>query len=221
MIDGTVGIIVRARFVLLVVAAVLGLSGTARGEVLFQYQIPVDFRYDVIPVRPIVGPLVFDWAIFASPETPPAPRPPQPGRVFDTITFSSDTVGQTFRVLPGDDPDFATLEGYLTNGRQEYFWTTASFHDSTPITPGLGGSSGAGLERAYFQDRPAGDLAGYDITAFSVRHDRYDVQVSPSGQVINIMGAMTFTIEGAPLPEPGGLGLGLLGAACAMTLRRR
>src|SRR3954469_1435400 len=109
---------VAATFVLAALAA----TSAARGDVLFQRQFPLTFQYDVQPSRPINGPIEFTWALFEADKSVSPPLYNQPGRVFDALRFTPATVGQTFRLLPGDDPDFATFEANLTNGREDNLW---------------------------------------------------------------------------------------------------
>jgi hypothetical protein len=214
----------RCRVAAAVVLASLAATGAARGEVLLQRQIPLTFRYDVQPSRPINGPFEFTWALFPTDNSATPPLGNQPGRVFEALRFTPATVGQTFRLLPGDDPDFAGLEATLTNGREDRVWQTVNYYDTGARIPEeilLGGEMGACQEQALIYDRLFGqpyDLAGNDITALGVRHDSLSFETR--GTVTYVNAAVTLTIEGAPLPEPGGALLGLSGAAWVLRRRR-
>jgi len=205
------------------VLAALAATSAARGDVLFQRQIPLTFQYDVQPSRPINGPIEFTWALFEADKSVSPPLYNQPGRVFDALRFTPATVGQTFHLLPGDDPDFATFEANLTNGREDNLWETVDYYDMgarIPEEKHLGGDLGGGPEQSWIYDRQFGqpyDLAGNDITGLSVRHDSLSFETR--GTVTYVNAAVTLTVEGAPLPEPGAALLGL--ASAAWLIRRR
>jgi len=212
--------VIAPALVLLALAA----ANPARGDVLFQRQFPLTFRYDVQPSRPINGPIEFTWALFEADKAVNPPLSNQPGRVFDTLRFTPATVGQTFRLLPGDDPDFAAFEASLTNGREDNLWETVNYYDTGARIPEevtLGGDLGGGPEQSWIYNRLFGqpyDLAGNDITALIVRHDSLSFETR--GTVTYVNAAVTLTVEGTPLPEPGGALFGLAGAAWVIRRRR-
>ena len=85
----------------------------------------------------------------------------------------------------------------------------------------LGGDLGGGPEQSWIYNRLFGqpyDLAGNDITALSVRHDSLSFETR--GTVTYVNAAVTLTVEGTPLPEPGGALFGLAGAAWVIRRRR-
>lgn len=214
-----------APLVALTLLAVAASPKPASGQVLYERQLLFDHNSSSTPPTPVIGPLEFDWSFIASAVSlfPPQPVLPTDGRVFDAFKFSPTTVGQTFRVLPGDDPDFATLEGLLTNGQEDYLYRAIQYRDRGRAQFQNVGSSLAGSrERFWLFNRTDGepfDLAGYDITAFALRHD--SLSVVNDGSSLRINGAITLTIEGTAVPEPAGVAVGLAGAGWWILKRRR
>ena len=98
----------------------------------------------------------------------PSSLPPT-NTIFETVPFTSSSIGQPFTITQLEDPDFNLIVQKLTDGLPELVWFVAEL-------PGSGLSSQSSFESAFFAPLPLGpdavDFEGYRITGLSLRLDQ-------------------------------------------------
>ena len=138
--------------------------------------------------------------------------------VFSNLTLTQADIGKTFISTRQNDPGFAAFADYLTDGQEQWLFTTS----------GPGGASGT-RECNYFQScGVAVDLQGYEIDQITYRINAWR-NVIPGqdlwgdGIWYDLYYGHRITIEGHRIPEPASLAtalVGLLGFACRRWQRR-
>jgi MYXO-CTERM domain-containing protein len=132
--------------------------------------------------------------------------------VFDNLTITPASVGQTFQATVGSDPKFDEAAARLTDALNQAirFVMTET-------------SSGRPEKRGYAENqvlnRPviAPDFAGKTVTGLELKIDGFNLDFSPTPAAMPVNLQFTFSVFG--VPEPGGAALAL--GALAMIAARR
>jgi hypothetical protein len=198
------------RSELIGLALCLSLVGSpAMGEVLYEIDTPEQLTYGSYSTTPFTK---FTPLIHYEPTTLDSIL----ASVFSGLTLTQADIGKTFISSPLTDPGFAAFANYLTDGNEQYLFTTS----------GPGGAGGT-FECNYFQScGTAVDLQGYEIdqVTYTINAWRNEIpgrDLWGNGIWYDLYYGHRITIEGHQVPEPTTLAAALLSALGLMGHRWR
>lgn len=140
-------------------------------------------------------------------------------RVFENVIVRREDLGVTFVATPENDPGFAEVARYLTDGQRQQLAITAS-------PTGVAGSSECSKLHRDHTCASGIDLQGNVIERITFTLKEWYV-VSPGRDPLgdgiwhDEYSAYRLTIEGYPVPEPWGLMLAILGVVGIGLVRLR
>jgi len=196
------------------------LSGASNsvGQLTFTWQPPpIGFgRYGTNP--PPTTPDAVGISLVSALDGPGGPAPAT-GGLFDNFALTPDDVGHLFVVTPSDDPDFASIAGYLTNGADDWLGIRRGPFGQYPFAavyvneaPVFAGQTPNGI-----------DLQGLTVTSISMRLDALTILTIPpaGGQPpgYRVDGNATFFFTA--VPEPSSTVLLVLALGCIVPRLRR
>jgi hypothetical protein len=138
--------------------------------------------------------------------------------IFDGVSFTTASAGTTYRATAASDPDFLNFVARLTDGHPDVLYTVQRFEaaDASQEWRQLADAYPEGTR--IFGEGAPDDLAGYSISAMTLKLDSFTIEPSDLNGYLRYRGATTVTIEGTPLPEPSTVAA--VAGAAILALRR-
>lgn len=203
----------KRSHILCVFAMLAGVASTARGAVLFERSLVVDRSANIFSTDVFDLEFVFSDSFFA---------PTSTVKLFDSLQITPASVGLIYEAASGVDPNFDAVANRMTDGLNQIVRVILT-ETASGRAEGRGGS-----ESGFFQGlSPGPDFVGATIDAIRVRIDGFHLSSGGSSPIAAsippVQLNLTFTVLGAPIPEPQTLALAALGlaTAAAMAYTRR